>query len=121
MDESRGSGHSDTDTYSIDTKQVVYGDLSGNGQLAALVLVDENGGGSGIFRSVIAVWKANGTLMNSEQKELGDRVVINSIAIADRVVTMDMLTQGPNDGMCCPTQHKLLRFALQGNRLVDVE
>ena len=116
-----GQARLDTETYAIDKKSIVYGNLNGNAEAAAVLVMDYSGGGSGIFRSLIAVWDANGTLMNSEEKDLGDRIVVNSIAIRDGIVTVDMLTQGPNDGMCCPTQRKILRLALHGNQLVDVQ
>jgi hypothetical protein len=116
-----GQARLDTETYAIDKKSIVYGNLKENAEPAAVLVMDYSGGGSGIFRSLIAVWNANGTLMNSEEKDLGDRIVVNSIAINDGIVTVDMLTQGPKDGMCCPTQRKIVRLALQGNQLVDVK
>jgi len=115
-----GKARSDTDTCGIDKNSIVYGDLHGITERAAVLVMGCGGGGSGDFRSLVAVWKANGTLVNSDEKELGDRIVVNSIAINNGIMTVDMLTQGPNDGMCCPTQRKILRLALQGNRLVDV-
>jgi hypothetical protein len=115
-----GRAHWDTESYGINTKSIVYGNLNGIEQRVAVVTMDYNGGGSGIFISLVAVWNVNGTLMNSEEKDLGDRVVVNSIVISNGTVTVDMLTQGPNDGMCCPTQRKILRLALRGNRFVDL-
>jgi len=94
--------------------------LNGIEHPVAVVTMGYGGGGSGLFVSLVAVWNANGTLMNSEEKDLGDRIVVNSIAINDGLVTVDMLTQGPNDGMCCPTQRKILRLALRGNQFVDL-
>jgi TonB family protein len=116
-----GKARWDTDTCGIDKKSIVYGNLQGNAERAAVLVMGCGGGGSGDFRSLVAVWNANGTLVNSAEKELGDRIVVNSIAISDGIVTVDMLTQGPTDGMCCPTQRKILRLALQGNQLVDVQ
>jgi len=116
-----GKARWDTDTCGIDKSSIVYGNLHGIAEQAAVLMMGCGGGGSGDFRSLVAVWNANGTLVNSNGKELGDRIVVNSIAISDGVVTVDMLTQGPNDGMCCPTQRKILRLALQGNQLVDVQ
>jgi hypothetical protein len=115
-----GRAHWDTESYGINKKSIVYGNLNGVKQPVAVVTMDYNGGGSGIFISLVAVWNANGTLINSEEKDLGDRVVVNSIVISNGTVTVDMLTQGPNDGMCCPTQRKILRLALRGNRFVDL-
>ena len=116
-----GKARSDTDTCGIDKNSIVYGDLHGIAQRAAVLVMGCGGGGSGDFRSLVAVWNANGTLANSDEKELGDRIVVNSITISNGIVTVDMLTQGPNDGACCPTQRKILRLALQGNQLVDVQ
>jgi hypothetical protein len=110
----------DTDVYAIDKSSIVFGDLSGNGQPAAALVMDNSGSGSGIFKSLIAVWNENGTLKNSKEKNLGDRIVVKSIAIKNRVVIVNMLTQGPFDGMCCPTQRKILRLALEENRFVDI-
>jgi hypothetical protein len=116
-----GQARSDTETFAIDKNTIVFGNLNALEQPAAVLVMDENGGGSGTFRSLIAVWSANGTLMNSEEKELGDRIVVNSISISSGTVTVDMLTQGPNDGLCCPTQRKILRLALRGNQFVEVQ
>jgi hypothetical protein len=116
-----GQARRDTETYAIDKKSIVYGNLNGIAEPVAMVVMDYWGGGTGIYRFLIAVWNANGTPMNSEEKDLGDRTVVNSIAINNGIVTVDMLTQGPNDGACCPTQRKILRLALQGNQFVDVQ
>jgi hypothetical protein len=115
-----GRARVDTDSYGIDKNSIVYGSLNGIEYPVALVTMGYGGDGSGLFVSLVAVWNANGTLMNSEEKDLGDRVVVNSVAISDGLVTVDMLTQGPNDGMCCPTQRKILRLALRGNQFVDL-
>jgi hypothetical protein len=115
-----GQARLDTDVYAIDKSSIVFGDLSGNGQPAAALVMDNSGSGSGIFKSLIAVWNENGTLKNSKEKNLGDRIVVKSIAIKNRVVIVNMLTQGPFDGMCCPTQRKILRLALEENRFVDI-
>lgn len=115
-----GKARTDLDFYSIAPKTIVYGDLRGDGRLAAVLVMDDNGGGSGIFRSLYAVWKADGSLKNSEAEPLGDRIVVKSIKIRNRIVTVNMLTQGPDDGMCCPTQHKILRVRLQGNHFKEL-
>jgi hypothetical protein len=109
-----------TESYDIDKQTIRNGSLGGSATQAAVFTVDENGGGSGIFSNLVAVWKQNGVLKNSHLVELGDRVPIKAIEIRDGVVVVTILTQGPNDGMCCPTKRVTRRFKLQGDALVAV-
>lgn len=69
-----------------------------------------SGGGSGYFESLIAVINKEGNITASAGFELGDRVNINSIKIKNRVITVDMLTQGPNDPRCCPTERHVINL-----------
>jgi uncharacterized membrane protein len=50
--------------------------------------------------------------------QLGDRVQINSVSIQDGEIAVDMVTHGPDDPMCCPTQQVVQTYALQGEELV---
>jgi hypothetical protein len=52
---------------------------------------------------------------------LGDRVKVNSVRIEENLIVVDMVTHGPNDPMCCPTQQVVQRYALEGNELVPVD
>jgi hypothetical protein len=116
-----GKARTDLDMYGIDKNSIVYGNLNGVAEPVAVLEMDDSGGGSAISKLLIAVWNANGTLMNSEGKYLGDRTIVNSISISSGTVTVDVLTDGPDDALCCPTQRKILRLALRGNQLVDVQ
>jgi hypothetical protein len=49
---------------------------------------------------------------------LGDRAQINSLSIRDGEIVVDMITQGPNDPMCCPTLRVVETYELRGNELV---
>jgi hypothetical protein len=106
-----------TTTYNLG--RTAIGDLKGNGQTDAVVVIGESGGGSGYFEGLLAVTDDNGTPQNSEMLSLGDRVKINSLEIERQVITVDMITQGPNDPMCCPSEHRVLRLTLVGNQLVE--
>jgi hypothetical protein len=35
---------------------------------------------------------------------LGDRIQINALSIENNKIVVDMITHGPEDPMCCPTQ-----------------
>ena len=51
---------------------------------------------------------------------LGDRVQINSLAIQGNEIVVDMVTHGPDDPMCCPTQQVMQIYALQGEEIVQI-
>jgi len=90
------------------------GDLDGNGSQDAAVVLAENGGGTGIFKYLIPVINNAGIPKPLQGILLGDRCVIKSVKILDKVVSVQLLTQGPNDGLCCPTLLETLNFRLSG-------
>jgi hypothetical protein len=112
------SNGSATDPYSVQMlDKVAFGDLNGDGKADAAVILAENGGGSGIFESVIAVLDQSGNPHQQSQAGLGDRFLINSIDISSGVIHLDMVVQGPNDPMCCPTRPQKQNYWLIDNRL----
>ncbi len=94
-----------------------FGDLNGDGKADAVVLLAESGGGSGEFESVIAILDQGGTPHQVSQAQLGDRVQIKSVDISSGVIHLDMLVQGPNDPMCCPSLSQKQNYWLIDNRL----
>jgi len=82
---------------------VALGDLNDDGVADAVVAVVENGGGSGEFESLVAVLDQAGNPAQAGVVQLGDRVQINSVAIQNGQIVLQMLVQGPNDPMCCPS------------------
>ncbi len=93
------------------------GDMNGDGKADAAVILAENGGGSGVFESLILMTNQGGAPHQAGQAQLGDRVHINSIDISQAVVHIDMLVAGPNDGLCCPSQPEKQNYWLIGNAL----
>jgi len=85
---------------------------------AALVLAT-SGGGSGTFISLEAVVNEQGTPKHVASAQLGDRARINSLVIESGEVTVNLVTHGPNDPMCCPTQEASQKYKLQGDTLVQ--
>lgn len=59
-------------------------------------------------------------LVNTASILLGDRVQINSVEIANGQIVVDMVQAGPDDPLCCPTQHVVNTYDLQGDQLVLV-
>jgi len=105
----------------LDRDHVAFGDLDGDGVDDAVVVLVSSGGGSGVFYSLVAVMQRNGRLETPAVRSLGDRIKINEINIRNDIVTVDMITQGPNDPLCCPTERQVLKLAVRGNKFVPVE
>lgn len=94
-----------------------YGELENGTAFAAAVLVSHTGG-SGVFYDLGAVLLDSDTPAGIATTFIGDRVQINSLTIQDGLVVLDLITSGPNDAMCCPTQHVLQTYGLEDGELV---
>jgi hypothetical protein len=97
-----------------------FGDLNNDGKDDAAVILNANCGGSGSFRELAIVINQNGNPYYLTSKDLGDRVSINYLTIDAETIILDMLIQGPNDGMCCPTLHKISKYKLSGSELIEI-
>ncbi len=82
------------------------------------MILYSSGGGSGTFYELHAMVVRNGQPHDAAWTPLGDRVQINSLAIQNGEILVDMVTHGPEDPMCCPTQQVVQTYALQGDELV---
>jgi heat shock protein HslJ len=99
------------------TNQIAYGAL--NGTPAAAVVLVTDPGGSGTFYDLAVVVEQDGQPVNVATTSLGDRVQINSLSIENNQIIVDMISHGPDDAMCCPTQHVVQTYTLQGDQLVQ--
>ena len=98
--------------------QVAFGDLNGDGVDDAAVLLGENGGGSGVFVSLIAMINANGEPMQAGSAFIDDRALINNLSINVGRIVLDAMIHGPNDPMVDPTKKVTETFHLAKNGLV---
>lgn len=101
------------------TDMYAFGDLDGDGVEDAAVVLATSGGGSGLFMSLEAVINDGGTPHHVATAFLGDRVELKSISIESGVITVDMVTHGPDDPFCCPTLEVTQEYELQGDQLVQ--
>jgi len=109
------------ETYStrlLDT--VLYGDINLDGFEDAVVFLSTQNGGTGHFVEMAAVLNLNGNARNISTLYLGDRVVVESGAVQDGLITLNLRVQGPNDGLCCPSQIATWNFHLDSGQLVQV-
>lgn len=91
------------------------GDLDGDGREDLIVLMITSSGGTGVFRDLYLLRRdAGGQLSISPPAFLGDRVDVNALRIDRGEVVVDLVVQGENDPLCCPTQAVTYRFRLAG-------
>lgn len=90
-----------------------FGDLNGDQVEDAAVLLAVNSGGSGQFTYLVPVLDVGGEAQPLTPVLLGDRIRMNRLEISGGIVMTNLMTQGPNDPLCCPTQEVTWRYALQ--------
>ena len=83
-----------------------------------MVLVTDPGG-SGTFYDLAVVMEEDGQPVNVATHSLGDRVEIQALSIVGNEIIVEMVNQGPDDPMCCPTQQVVQTYALEGDQLVQ--
>jgi len=96
---------------------IAFGDLDDDGVEDAAVILAANAGGSGTFISLEAVRNEGGEPVHLATCSLGDRVRIESLAIEGGQIVLEMITHGPDDPLCCPTQRVVQTYALRGDEL----
>jgi hypothetical protein len=99
------------------SEHVATGEL--NGEPAAAAILHSSGGGSGTFYELHVLVEQDGQPHDVAWIQLGDRVQINSLAIEEDEIVVDMVSHGPDDPMCCPTQQVVQTYALEGESLVQ--
>jgi heat shock protein HslJ len=99
---------------------VVFGDLDGDGVSDAAVVLVTDPGGSGTFFELAAVVNRDGNPEHVATTFLGDRAQIEALSIEAGQIVVEMITHGPDDPMCCPTQQVVQTYTLQGDELVLV-
>ena len=116
-EERYGEGASERTATSLFEAGIAYGDLNFDGSEDAVVLLVTNGGGTGQFYDLQVALNDNGQPDTIVYQPLGDRIILNDLSIDRGVITVDMITQGPNDGACCPTLPLTLKYELHDDQL----
>ncbi|MBI2624631.1 hypothetical protein HYW67_04080 [Candidatus Parcubacteria bacterium] len=98
---------------------IVLGDLDKDGIADAVVEIRTNLGGTGTFPYLVAVLNRAGKPQQGATLGLGDRELINSLAIENGLLTVDLLTQGPNDGACCPSVRTVTHYRLSRGKFIQ--
>ena len=91
---------------------ILTGDLDNDGADEIAALLWESSGGSGTRLFLAAMKGGNGAITNLATTLIGDRVQVQSGAIAEGHVTLNVIRAGPEDAACCPTEKALVTWAL---------
>ena len=100
------------------TDFIAAGQLNDGQEAVAVILVSQTGG-TGTFYDLAVLTEQDGQLTPAAVTYLGDRIIINSLQIEDGQINVDMVVQGQEDPFCCPTQHVIQTYELQGDELVQ--
>ena len=95
---------------------VQFGDLDNDQKTEGLVVLAANTGSSGTFYYLVAVTEQQGQLRPVAATLLGDRIQVQEISVVNGQVKVELITQGPNDPMCCPTLTVTANYTLQANQ-----
>ncbi len=98
--------------------KVAYGDLNDDGEDDAATILITDSGGSGTFRHLAVVLNQDGSPKHVASQLLGDRVKVKSLSVGSGAITVEMITHGPNDPICCPTLETTQHYILRGGKLV---
>lgn len=101
-------------------RQIVYGDLTGDGRDDAVVTTVCNHGGTGWFTEGFIFELRRGIPTQLARIEGGDRAVggIVTARIVNGQLEVDRF--GTAGGMCCPDWVESTRYKLAGRRLVEI-
>ncbi|MEZ4769616.1 MAG: serine hydrolase [Caldilineales bacterium] len=94
-------------------------DLDGDGAEDAVVFLLERGGGTANILYLAAQLNRDGQPVDAGAVSL-DEVQVESTAMADGQIQLELITMGPGDGDCCPSHKAARAFALQDGQLVEV-
>ena len=95
-----------------------FGDLDGDSIADAVMVLESDPGGSGVFYDLAPILNRAGKPLTLAVVPLGDRVQVGGVSISDRRIDVQLMQQGPDDPQCCPTQATVAAYRLEGDHLV---
>jgi hypothetical protein len=112
--------------YETGAYKVAFGDLTGGGGDAAMV-IHCNAGGVG-WPETVQLYTAGPKLDTAGATRLGGidlgdlthggREIVTELSISDGVAHVTWMANGPNDGMCCPTEKMMADLRWDGSAVV---
>ncbi|MGA9117286.1 MAG: META domain-containing protein [Bacteroidota bacterium] len=93
------------------------GDPDRDGVKEAVVLLEENAGGTGHYLYVAVVRREQGKPVNVATALVGDRVQVRDARMTPEGFELDIVRAGPEDALCCPGELATKFWELRGRRL----
>lgn len=103
-----------------ENKPFVIADFNNDGWDDIAVVIGASGGGSGYFSYLTIFMNNNGNLKYLTSTEIGDRIKIQKVSYNSDVILTDIITQGPDEGLCCGTLPKTLKHKVTGKSLSEI-
>lgn len=100
------------------TEHYAFGDLDGDGAGDAVLVLESDPGGSGVFFDLVALLNRAGRAVPLPPVPLGDRVQVNDVTIRNGSVQVNLVKHGPDDPQCCPSLDVSLPYRIDGETLV---
>jgi len=105
----------------VQISRTAFGDLNGDADLDAAVILVSSGGGTGSFYEVAALLAEDGQPVHAGSVLLGDRISVTSIAIADGVITVAYLDRPEGAAMAeAPSVPVTRQFHIEAGVLVEI-
>lgn len=98
---------------------VARGDLDGDGEDEAAVMLATNFGGTGVYHYVAVVDQLAAENLNLDTRLVGDRIQLRGIRIEEGRLVLDIVRAGPGDAACCPTEMVTLQYRVEDGRLSE--
>ena len=99
---------------------MISGDMTGDGNDEAAVFLTASSGGSGSYTYLAIVTKNGSSYQNIATKNLGDRVQVRALRLAEGTLILDFITAGPDDAMCCPSLKMRNTYRLVAGQLKQI-
>jgi uncharacterized protein len=114
----RKGSPNDEDFIDASIEKYAIGDLNGDNNNDAAIMINYNTGGSGSFYSLCAAISAPGNPVITDPILLGDRVGIKSLRVESGKVVLNLIKHKPTDPSCCPSVPVTLTYRVENGKLV---
>jgi hypothetical protein len=101
------------------TSSYTYSDFNNDGMADVAATVQAKGGGTGTFNYLTVFLNNDGSPEYTASYYLGDRISVESVTASGTELFVDIITQGPDEPMCCGTTPKSLHLSVYGNSIYE--
>ncbi len=102
----------------LDTATSSYAvtDLDADGAQDIVAVIADTSGGTGYFFALEAFINDGGAPRYAGRLSLGDRIKVNTITADKNIITVDIITQGPGEGLCCGTLRQVKTYEFDAGK-----